>query len=56
MQESMPLAQSTAMDEEYGKTVQPEETYTGFFFFMPYWLVYVSYVEDRVFNTPRLSK
>jgi len=28
MQESMPLAQSTAMDEEYGKTVQPEETYT----------------------------
>jgi hypothetical protein len=29
--------------------------YVGFFsLLMPYWLVYVSHVEDRFFNTPRL--
>jgi hypothetical protein len=25
-----------------------------FSFLMPYWLVYISHVEDRFFNTPRL--
>jgi hypothetical protein len=25
-----------------------------FFLLMPYWLVYVSHVEDKFFNTPRL--
>lgn len=28
IQETMPLAQSNAMDEEYGKTIKPEESYT----------------------------
>jgi hypothetical protein len=26
----------------------------AFYYYMPYWLVYVSHVEDRFFNTPRL--